>query len=61
MPVVDFCYWYGYLGFETTFVEKIYDDNTVKLYRGNVLGKKALTLFDSFKPFVKEFRNQQRR
>lgn len=64
LPVVDFCCRYGQLGFETAVVEKIYDDNTVKLYKGNVLGKKALTineLFDSFKPFEREFRNQQRR
>lgn len=64
LPVVDFCYRYGHLGFETAVVEKIYDDNTVKLYTGNILGKKALTvneLYDSFKPFEREFRNQQRR
>lgn len=64
LPVIDFCCRYGHLGFETAVVEKIYDDNTVKLYRGNVLGKKALTvneLYDFFKPFEKEFRNQQRR
>ena len=64
LPVVDFCYRYGHLGFETAVVEKIYDDNTAKLYKQNVLGKKALTvneLYDSFKPFEREFRNQQRR
>lgn len=64
LPVVDFCCRYGHLGFETAGVEKIYDDNTVKLYRENVLGKKALTvseLYDSFKPFEREFRNQQKR
>lgn len=64
LPVVDFCCRYGHLGFETAVVEKIYDDNTVKLYRGNVLGQKALTvneLYDCFKPFEKEIRNQQRR
>lgn len=64
LPVVDFCCCYGHLGFETAVVEKIYDDITVKLYKQNVLGKKALTvneLYDSFKPFEREFRNQQRR
>lgn len=64
LPVVNFCCRYGQLGFETAVVEKIYDDNTVKLYKGNVLGKKALTvneLFYSFKPFEKELKKQQRR
>lgn len=64
LPVVNFCCRYGQLGFETAVVEKIYDNHTAKLCRGNVLGKKALTvneLYDSFKPFEREFRNQQRR
>ncbi|NCC67810.1 MAG: hypothetical protein EOM14_06390 [Clostridia bacterium] len=64
LPVVDFCCRYGHLGFKTAVVEKIYEDNTVKLYKENVLGKKALAineLYDCFKPFKKEFRNQQRR
>ena len=44
--------------------KRYYDDNTVKLYKGNVLGKKALAvngLYDCFKPFEKEFRYQRRR
>lgn len=51
LPVVDFCCRSGHLGFETAVVEKIYDDNTVKLYMGNVLGKKTLSvneLYDFF-------------
>lgn len=62
--VQRFCSRYGMLGFEKSEVQKRYEDNSVKLYSGNVLNAKALTKQQQeqvFRPFQRELYLQRRR
>lgn len=61
--VQSFCSRYGMLGFEESEVQKRYEDNSVKLYSGNVLNTKALTKQQQeqvFRPFQRELYLQRR-